>query len=71
MKNLCNTYKFSTSISGCRVICNYMDLFGHSRGCKPENCAKYEKGKRIRTPSNENDLLKLRKRLREQYEVSA
>ena len=71
MKSLCNTCKFSTSIAGCRVICNYMDLFGHSRRCEPENCAKYEKGKRIHTPGNENDLLKLRKKLREQYGETA
>lgn len=70
MKKLCDTCKFSIKLSS-GVYCNHCELFGHSRGCEPENCTRYVKGKRIKVLDNERDLMRLRKSLTEKYGVSA
>lgn len=34
--------KYSTCLGG-DLICDYLSMMGHSRGCPPESCNKYEK----------------------------
>lgn len=34
--------KYSTCLGG-DLICDYLAIMGHSRGCPPESCNKYEK----------------------------
>lgn len=44
----CRTCKYSEYLGGGNnIICNYIEVMGHMRGCEPSpNCTKYEKGKR-------------------------
>lgn len=65
-KRLCDSCIYGTYISGCGIGCNYLCLTGHSRGCDPENCARYVKGDRIKLPTEERDLLILQNKLRSQ-----
>ena len=51
-RHLCKTCIFKSSdwerkTNGYR--CNYIEVVGHSRGCPPEDCDKYEKGRKKRT----------------------
>ena len=39
--NRCRTCEFSFQISGGKVICDYINIFGYSRGCEPYECDKY------------------------------
>ena len=45
----CDSCKFRES-SMFPWKCNYISIFGHSRGCEPGDlCTKYEKGDRIKS----------------------
>lgn len=48
----CNTQgakcMFKSKISGGDLICDYLCMVGHSRGCSPNECTKYSFGKRKR-----------------------
>lgn len=35
--------------------CDYILITGHMRGCDPENCDKYEKGKRLRWKEDDTE----------------
>lgn len=72
-KKLCSTCKFSWRSQGEETMCNYMEIFGHSRGCDPKNCIKYKRGKRIVKPPTVrtgSGLLRWQKANREKYEVT-
>lgn len=45
---LCQTCKYRTTRANeldSGMLCNYIGITGKMRGCKPEYCIKYEKGK--------------------------
>ena len=52
----CNTCKYRTFLYGAKsmdnnshtVGCGYMMITGKRRGCDPEDCDKYDKGKALR-----------------------
>ena len=46
-RHLCKSCKFRSNRPKVN-ICDYMAITKHSRGCKVEECAKYEKGARMR-----------------------
>lgn len=46
-RHLCKTCKFRSNRPTVNS-CDYADLMKHSRGCKIEECTKYEKGARIK-----------------------
>ena len=69
MAGKCKTCKFGCKISGME-ICQYILIMGHSRGCDPENCEKYIRGKHLEEPKGDN-ILKQQQKMREKYEVRA
>lgn len=46
----CNTQgtkcMFKARVSGGDLICDYLCMVGHSRGCDPQQCTKYQFGKK-------------------------
>lgn len=49
-RHLCKKCKYrGREMGGYRTTCDYIVIVGHSRGCKVENCNKYEPGKKIKT----------------------
>ena len=46
-RHLCKTCKFRSNRPTLNS-CDYADLMKHSRGCKIEECTKYEKGARMK-----------------------
>ena len=48
-KSKCGTCQYRQKMTDKLVICNYLGVTGHVRGCSPKNCKKYVKGKRIRS----------------------
>lgn len=46
-RHLCKTCKFRSNRPTVNS-CDYADLMKHSRGCKIEECTKYEKGARMK-----------------------
>lgn len=48
----CQTCKYRASPFAVNN-CNYIIVMRERRGCPPENCTRYEKGKRIKPKSKE------------------
>ena len=51
-RHLCKTCKFRSNRPAVNS-CDYAGLMKHSRGCKVEECTKYEKGARMRVKNVE------------------
>lgn len=39
----CRLCEFSHKISGGKVLCDYINVMGHSRGCDAYNCTKFRR----------------------------
>lgn len=40
-----HTCKYGYYVSNGEMYCDYIEQTGHRRGCNPEECDKYQKGK--------------------------
>lgn len=54
-RHLCKKCKYrGRDQGGYYTTCDYIEITGHSRGCKVEECDKYERGKKLKTNKHAN-----------------
>lgn len=53
-KSKCSTCQYRQKINESLLICNYIGVTGHMRGCSAKNCTRYVRGKRIHSKYEED-----------------
>lgn len=52
-KSKCGTCQYRQQM-GIHLLCNYICVTGHMRGCSTKDCTRYVKGKRLKSADEEN-----------------